>query len=131
MQAKAKAAQEDARAEGRAQSAPQALLEPRLDRGADRLDDLDPRVALVLGLDEVPGRALVLVRSTISSIAASYCAACERLRQSSSVSFHDFSGSFSRALKRLSCSSSETCSQNLTRIIPSSHSARSKSLISP
>ena len=45
-----------------------------------------------------------------------------RLRQSSSVSFHCFSGSFSRRLKRFSCSSSEMCIQSLIRIIPSSAS---------
>ena len=66
----------------------------------------------------------------MSSIAAVYCLRFSRLRQSSSVSFHDFSGSLSRASKRLSCSSSEMWMKNLTRIVPSAPSMRSKSLIS-
>ena len=62
----------------------------------------------------------------MSSTASVYSARFSRLRQSSGVSFHAFSGSFSRALNRLSCSSSEMCSQNLTRIIPSSARDRSR-----
>ena len=50
--------------------------------------------------------------------------------QSSSVSFHALSGSRSRRLNRLSCSSAEMWSQNLIRIVPSSVSERSKLLIS-
>ncbi len=53
-----------------------------------------------------------------------------RLRQSSSVSFHALSGSFSRLRKRLSCSSSETCIQNLTNTMPSAAFIRSNSTIS-
>jgi Na+-driven multidrug efflux pump len=70
------------------------------------------------------------VRSSISAIASSYCGRFSRLRQSSSVSFQLFSGSSLRASKRLSCSSSERCIQNLTRIIPSAPSIRSNSTIS-
>ena len=70
------------------------------------------------------GAASVSVRSSMSSIAAVYCLRCLRLRQSSSVSFHDFSGSSLRASKRLSCSSSETCIQNLISIMPSAASVR-------
>ena len=71
------------------------------------------------------------VNSSMSSIAALYCLRFSRLRQSSSVSFHDFSGSLSRALNRLSCSLLERWMKNLTRIVPSDTSMRSKSLISP
>jgi len=42
------------------------------------------------------------------------------LRQSSSVSFHAFSGSSRRFSKRSSCSFEEMCSQNLTKTTPSS-----------
>src|SRR3954447_8916299 len=67
----------------------------------------------------------------MSSTARSYAPRLSRLRQSSSVSFHDRSGSRARRSKRLSCSCGETCSQNLMMIMPSSASMRSNSLISP
>jgi hypothetical protein len=70
------------------------------------------------------------VRSSISSTAALYCGHFSRFRQSSAVSFQAFSGSRSRALNRLSCSSRDRCIQNLTMIMPSSASVRSKSTIS-
>src|SRR5829696_8929227 len=54
----------------------------------------------------------------MSSTACLYSARFSRLRQSSSVSFQDLSGSFSRRLKRFSCSSPEMCIQNLIRINP-------------
>ena len=66
----------------------------------------------------------------MSSTARSYAPRFSRLRQSSSVSFHCFSGSFSRALNRLSCSSGEMCSQNLMMIMPSRASIFSNSTIS-
>ncbi len=72
----------------------------------------------------------MLVRATMSSTASLYSSAFSRLRQSSSVSFQLFSGSFSRFLNRFSCSSLEICSQNLIRIVPSSARVRSKPLIS-
>ena len=71
------------------------------------------------------------VRSSISSTAASYCGRFSRLRQSSSVSFHDFSGLSARASNRFSCSSEEICSQSLTIVVPSSASPRSNPSISP
>ena len=71
------------------------------------------------------------VRSSISSTAASYSARLSRLRQSSSVSFHALYGSSRRASKRRSCSSGETCIQNLTTIVPSAASVVSRSTISP
>jgi len=76
------------------------------------------------------GAAAWSVRSSISSTAASYSRHFSRFRQSSAVSFHAFSGSRSRALNRLSCSPGDRCIQNLTMIMPSSDSVRSKSTIS-
>ena len=71
---------------------------------ADRLGHLHPRVALGLGLDDRPRRVRRARALEHVVDAASYSARFSRLRQSSSVSFHAFSGSSRRASKRSSCS---------------------------
>ena len=70
------------------------------------------------------------VRRSMSETASSYSARFSRLRQSSSVSFHDLSGSSRRRTNRRSCSSCDMCIQSLITIIPSSASVCSKSVIS-
>ena len=86
----------------------------RLDRGDDRLDDLHPRAALGVALDEVPRRALGARCARACPRSPPRTASrFSRLRQSSSVSFHASAGRRSRASKRLSCSSSEMCMPEL------------------
>ena len=68
-----------------------------LDRRVDGLDDLDARVALGVGLDQVPGRPVGVGALDHVLDARSYSWRFSRLRQSSSVSFQRFSGSVSRA----------------------------------
>ncbi len=76
------------------------------------------------------GASRPLVRRSMSETASSYCGRFSRLRQSSSVNFHDLSGSSRRRSKRRSCSSCDMCSQSLITTMPSSASECSKSLIS-
>ena len=70
------------------------------------------------------------VSRSMSETASLYSARFSRLRQSSSVSFHDLRGSSRRRSNRRSCSSCDMCSQSLITTMPSSASECSKSLIS-
>ena len=76
------------------------------------------------------GAFSVPVFCSLSSTACSYCGHFSRLRQSSSVSFHCFSGVLCRSLKRASCVSWSMWIQNLSTTAPQSVSWRSNSLIS-
>ena len=71
-----------------------------------------------------------LVRRSMSLTASWYWSRFSRLRQSSSVSFHDLRGSSRRRSKRRSCSSCDMCIQSLITTMPSSANVCSKSLIS-
>ena len=88
--------------------------------------------AYFLSLDSMiyQGAFSVLVFCSISSMASSYSGHFSRLRQSSSVSFHCFSGVFCRSLKRSSWVSWSMWIQNLSTTAPQSVSWRSNSLIS-
>ena len=88
--------------------------------------------AYFLSLDSrmYQGAKVVLVFWSFSLTASSYWSHFSRLRQSSSVIFHCFSGVFWRSVNRSSCVWLSICTQNLMTTAPHSASSFSNSFIS-